>query len=413
MPRKARELSALEVKRLKHPGVRGNSNFAVGGVDGLQLQITPTGARSWLLRLTSAGKRRSLGLGSYPSVTLAQARERAREMRDQAWRGEDPLEARRVARAAQRARVTFAEATEGLLDAKLKEFRNEKHKRQWRSTLATYAAPVLGNLSVDEISAQDVLRVLAPIWETKTETATRVRGRVEAVLSWSTVHGHRKGDNPARWKGNLEAMLAKPNKLAQVRHSPALSLADAPAWFSDLRCRDGIATRALEFLALTAARSGEVRGALWSEVDFDAGLWVVPAARMKAGKEHRVPLSGDAVALLDALPRFQGSELVFTAARGGQLSDMALSACMRRINAAQEGGYLDGRSGRPAVPHGLRSTFRDWCAERGVERDLAELSLAHVVGSDVERAYRRTDMLERRRSVMNDWATFLGGGTLG
>ncbi len=402
MPRKAKEMSAVEVRKIAHLGTGGNRNVAVGGVDGLLLQVTPTGARSWLLRATVKGTRRQIGLGAYPDVTLAQARERARGVKDMIWQGIDPL--------AEKRRLTFAQAMEKTLEARTAEFRNEKHKKQWRSTLDAYAVPMLGNMAVSDIDVSDVLRVLEPIWATKTETASRLRGRIEAVLSWATVGGHRTGDNPARWRGNLDAVLPKPGKVAKVKHNPALSLADAADWFTDLRKRDGMATRALEFVALTTARSGEVRGATWAEIDLDAGVWIIPAERMKAGKEHRVPLTQEAVALLKALPRMKGSDYVFPAARGGALSDMALSACMKRINEAREGGYLDPRSGRPAVPHGLRSTFRDWAAERTeFERDMAEIALAHTVGSTVERAYRRSDMIEKRRQMMAAWARFLKG----
>lgn len=376
--------------------------MAVGGVDGLQLQVTPSGARSWLLRATVKGKRRQIGLGAYPDVTLSQARERARGVRDQIWQGIDPLSEKR--------RMTFSQAMDKTLEARTAEFRNEKHKKQWRATLDTYAVPMLGTMAVSDIDVSDVLRVLQPIWKTKTETASRLRGRIEAVLSWATVGGHRTGDNPARWRGNLDAVLPKPGKVAKVKHNPALALVDAADWFADLRKRDGIATRALEFLALTAARSGEVRGATWNEIDMDAGVWIIPAERMKAGKEHRVPLTQEAMALLKDLPRMEGSPYVFPAARGGALSDMALSACMRRINDAREGGYLDPRSGRPAVPHGLRSTFRDWAAEwTDYPREMAEIALAHTVGSTVERAYFRADMVGKRRALMAAWAGFLRG----
>jgi integrase len=360
------------------------------------------------------GSRREIGLGGFPDVPLGTARERARELRDRIWRGEDPVAQRRAQKAAleaeRRRGLTFAEAVERALEARLAEFRSEKHRRQWRSTLDHYAVPELGDMDVSEIGVQDVLRVLEPIWGSKTETASRLRGRIEAVLAWATVAGHRAGDNPARWRGNLDAILPRPGRVARAAHNPALALTDAPEWFADVRARDGMATRALEFLALTAARSGEVRGATWAELDLGAALWTIPAERMKAGREHRVPLTAEAVALLRALPRFAGSPYVFPAARGGQLSDMSLSACMRRINEARNGGYLDPRSGRPAVPHGLRSTFRDWCAEHGVDRHLSEIALAHRVGSDVERAYRRTDMLQRRRALMERWDQFLRGG---
>lgn len=415
MPKKAKELTALDVKRLAHPGRGTNAVFPVGGVAGLLVQITPAGSKSWILRATVGTKRRDIGLGGYPDVSLAQARERGREARDMIRRGIDPVEQRKAARAAltaqQKRGLTFAAAVDRYCSAKLGELRNDKHRAQWRATLDTYAAPALGDLLVGDIAVSDVQRALEPIWTTKTETASRLRGRIEAVLAWATVAGHRTGDNPARWKGNLDAILPKPGKVAKVEHHPALAMADAPGWFADLRKRDGTATRALEFMALTAARSGEVRGATWAEIDLDAALWTIPAARMKAGREHRVPLTDAALSLLEAMPRLGNSPFVFPAARGGQLSDMALSACMRRINEAREGGYLDPRSGRPAVPHGLRSTFRDWAAEKGLARDMAEIALAHVVGTEVERAYRRSDMLDRRRRMMAEWGAFLRGET--
>jgi len=408
MPKKARELSAADVRRLKHPGTGRNACVPVGGVDGLYLQLTPTGARSWLLRATIKGHRRQIGLGPFPDVGLSQARDRARALKERIWNGEDPL--------ADRRRLTFAQAVESYLQTKLAEFRNEKHRKQWRSTLDAYAVPVIGQMAVAEISVQDVQRVLAPIWDTKTETASRLRGRIENVLAWATVQGHRAGDNPARWRGNLDAILPKPAKVAKAGNWPALALDDAAPWFADLRQRDGMATRALEFAALTAARSGEVRGATWAEIDLDKRIWTIPAARMKAEREHRVPLNDEAMALLTALPRMAGTDLVFPAVRGGQLSDMSLSAAMKRIHEAkakEDGhGYVDRQSGRPAVPHGLRSTFRDWAAERTEwPSEMAEIALAHKIGNAVEAAYRRGDQLEKRRAMMAAWASFLRGET--
>ncbi len=414
MPRIAKELSALEVKRLSHSGRKDLPElFAVGGVAGLLMQITPNGSKSWMIRTTIGGKRRKMGLGSYPTVTLAQARERARDASDAVWHGKDPIEGRRAeaaARVAEEARsLTFADAVEKFLEAKLSEFKSEKHQKQWRSTLETYACPVIGMKAVSSIDVHDIRRVLEPIWQTKTETASRLRGRIENVLAWATVAGHRDGDNPARWRGNLDAILPKPSKVAKRGHWPALALSDAQNWFDDVVARNGTAARALEFLALTAARSGEVRGVTWSEIDLSERLWTIPAERMKAGKLHRVPLSDRAVALLEGLPRFEGSEFVFPAPRGGALSDMALQAVMRRVHESREhGGYVDARSGRPAVVHGLRSTFRDWAAERTeYPSDMAEIALAHTVGSEVERAYRRGDMIEKRRNMMTAWEQFL------
>jgi integrase len=418
LPKKVSELSAKEVRDLKHPGRGLNVTYPVGGVAGLLMQITPTDARSWVLRTMIGSKRREIGLGGFPDVTLAQARERAREAKDAIRQGIDPIEQRRAARAAltaQQARgMTFAQAMEAYLKIKLIEFDNDKHRKQWRASLDAYAAPSLGQMLVSEITVHEIARALEPIWTTKTETASRLRGRIEAVMAWATVQGHRDGDNPARWRGNLDAILPKPSKVAKVAHHPALALADVSSWFADLCKRDGMATRALEFLTMTAARSGEVRGATWAEIDTDAALWTIPADRMKASKEHRVPLTPDAVALLKALPRMAGGEFVFPAARGGMLSDMSLSACMKRMNEAKPGGYLDPRSGRPAVPHGMRSAFRDWVSEHtDYPRDMAEISLAHTVGSEVERAYRRGDQMEKRRAMMADWGKFLKNGIEG
>jgi len=409
MPRIAKELSAIAVRNLGHPGDVGNVAYAVGGVAGLYLQITPNGARSWLLRYVSDGSRRSMGLGPFPEVSLARAREKARDAREMIRAGGDPLREKRAAQEARRAQITFADAAEETVKAKEGGFRNEKHKKQWRSTLETYAAPVLGDMPVADIGVDHIKKVLEPIWTTKTETATRLRGRIEAVLAWATVHGHRTGDNPARWKGNLDAVLPKPKKGSAVEHHPALKIGEAATWFADLKKRNGFASRALEFAALTAARSGEVREATWDEFDLTAGVWTIPAGRMKAVREHRVPLSEAAKTLLEGMDRMGNNPFVFPAARGGALSDMALSACMRRINEAREGGYIDDRSKRPAVPHGLRSTFRDWAAERTeYPSEMAEMALAHQVGSAVERAYRRSDMMDKRRAMMEDWAKFLG-----
>ena len=425
MPKVAKELSALEVKRLAHPGRGRNVLFPVGGVAGLVLQVTPTGARTWLLRVMVGGRRREIGLGAFPEIPLAMARDRARGTKDEIRRGIDPVEERKAARAAlvaaRRRGLSFKDAVDRYLGAKESAFSNDKHRAQWRSTLATYAVPELGSMPVQDITVQDVLRVLHPIWETKTETASRLRGRIEAVLSWATVAGHRTGDNPARWAGNLKELLPAASKVAKQDNHPALSLDDAAAWFADLRQRDGMGARALEFLAVTAARSGEVRGAVWNEIDLERGLWTVPAARMKMKREHRVPLPPLAVDLLRGLPRAEGAVLVFPAVRGGMLSDMTLSATMRRMHEAarsalgadlpeDEGGYRDPRNRRPAVPHGLRSTFRDWIAERTqYPGDMAEVALAHRISNAVEASYRRGDMIEKRRQMMVDWADFLTG----
>ncbi len=405
--KRAIEMRPAQIMNLKPKHNKRPTVYSVGGIIGLQMQVQPSGAKSWLLRIRVGGKRREIGLGPYPDVTVAMARDKARQMREQIAAGIDPVAERRAAQAIlieQRAKsITFAEAMQSYLSGKLHEFSNEKHRNQWRSTLTTYALPVIGNKPVNDIAVQDVQRVLDPIWLTKTETATRVRGRVESVLAWATVHGYREGDNPARWKGNLDAVMPKPGKVAKTGNHPAVAIADLPGWFAMLRTREGMAARALEFLTLCASRSGEVRGMEWGEVDLEARMWTIPAERMKAGKEHRVPLTDAAVAILEGIERRDDSPYVFAAQRGGMLSDMSISAVMRRM----PGEWLDPRSGRPAVPHGLRSTFRDWVAETtDYPREIAEMALAHQVGNEVERAYRRGDMAEKRRALMTEWADY-------
>lgn len=393
MPKKAREISAVEVRRLSE------GLHAVGGVDGLLMRVKPTGSRQWVLRVTVGSKRRDIGLGGFPDVPLQAARERAREAREQIRAGTDPVATRQAARASlvasQAGSLTFQKAAQECHTSRAKEFRNAKHAAQWISTIETYANPVIGALPVDRVELSHLVAILEPLWQTKTETATRLRQRIEAVLAWATVRGYRKGDNPARWKGHLDAVLPKPGKVAKVEHHRALPLASMHQFMTDLRTRPGIAARCLEFVILTAVRSGEARGATWDEIDFEGKVWTVPAERMKVAKPHRVPLSDDAVALLKALPRMQGSEFVFTASRGGKLSDMALTQVMRRME-------VDG------VPHGFRSTFRDWCSENtNYPHEVAEMALAHTISSAVERAYRRGDLFDKRARLMTDWADFL------
>ncbi len=418
MPKIARELSALEVKRLRYTGAGQNQTVAVGGVSGLLIQLTANGGRSWVLRTLVGGKRKEFGLGSFPEISLTAARDRARELKEKIRSGVDPLEERKAQRSAllaeQMRGLTFEAAADRYLDAKLDEFSNPKHRQQWRNTLKSYAIPALGKMLVQDINVQDVLRALQPIWHTKTETASRVRGRIEAVLNWATVSGHRTGDNPARWVGNLKELLPAPSKITKETNHPALQIDDVPSWLNCLRRMDGMGRYALEFALLTASRSQEVRGALWEEIDLDNALWIIPASRMKMSREHRVPLSTAAVELLKQVPRFADSEYVFPAPRGGKLSDMTLSAAMKRLHQANEktdgDGFVDRVSGRPAVPHGLRSTFRDWVGERtGFPGDLAEMALAHKVASDVEAAYRRGQMTDKRRPLMQAWADFCSG----
>lgn len=390
MPKIAKELSAAQVQRLKRPGLH-----AVGGVAGLLLQVTATGARSWILRVMVGGRRRDLGLGGYPSTSLAQARERAREARELVWKGCDPIAERKALRRAlakAQAIPTFDEAARQFLASKRLEFRNEKHAAQWESTLAEYASPVFGKLPVNAVELSHVVKALEPIWVTKTETASRLRGRIESVLAWATVATYRTGDNPARWRGHLDAVLPKPSKVRRVRHHAAIPYADLPAFMAALSGQQGTAARALAFTILTAARSGEVRGATWDEIDLEAKVWTVPGARMKAGKEHRVPLSPAAVALLEGLPRL--SKYVFAAPRGGALSDMALSAVLRRMEV-------------DATVHGMRSCFRDWAGETtAFDRETIEHALAHRLKDKAEAAYARGSHFAKRRTLMEAWAQF-------
>ncbi len=394
MPKVSVELGALAVSRINDPGLH-----FVGVIPGLALNVTPTGARSWVLRARVGGKRRDMGLGSYPAVPLALAREKAREAREVIAKGGDPVGERHAARATAKAAAaaarTFKQCAAAYIEAHEGGWKNAKHAQQWRNTLEQHAYPVLGPLRVSDVGLSHVMRVLEPLWSTTTETAVRLRGRIELVLDWATVRGYREGPNPARWRGHLDKLLPKPTKVSKVEHHAALPVADVAAFMTRLRAAPGMGARALEFVVLTAARSGEVRGATWAEIDLDAALWTVPAARMKAGKEHRVPLSPPAVALLKALPRMASVDLVFPAPRGGTLSDMTLTAVLRRLEV-------------PAVPHGFRSTFRDWAAERThYPGEMAEMALAHTVGDKVEAAYRRGDMLERRAAMMAEWAEFL------
>ena len=396
-------LAAAIRKALAELGTGKKKLITVGGEPGLHLQVRVDG-QAWLYRyqagLTAAGKpwRRDMGLGSYPDVGLAEAREMVRGIRREQREGIDPIDQRRAQapRVRPEAAMTFDEAAKHLIKVKAPEWTNAKHAAQWRSTLDNYASPAIGHMPVDKIELRHVVDVLTPLWSTKTATATRLRSRIEAVLSWATASGHRSGDNPARWAGNLDAgILAKPGKIRKVKHHAALPIDGMHGFVVELRKREGIAAKALEFVILTAARSGEVRGAVWAEIDMDAKTWTVPGERMKANKPHTVPLSSTAMALLKALPRFAGTDLVFPSPTGKMLSDMTLSAVMRRMEV-------------DAVPHGFRSTFRDWASERtNYPRDVAEMALAHTIGDKVEAAYRRGDLLAKRTKMMADWAKFI------
>ncbi|HHA2772675.1 TPA: tyrosine-type recombinase/integrase [Stenotrophomonas maltophilia] len=390
MPKKAPEgLTAIQIPEL------GPGFHPEGAVTGLYLRATTRGAKSWILRIVINGHRRDMGLGGYPAVTLADARKAARKAREAVASGADPVADREARRSASKSIPSFRWCAEQTIAAKRPEWKSAKHAAQWSSTLAADAYPIIGKLPVDQVELSHMLDVLAPIWTLKNESATRLRARLEAVLAWATASGYRKGDNPARWKGNLDAVLAKPSKVAKVSHHKALPMDAMHSFVASLRLQQGMAARALEFLILTAARSGEVRGATWREIDLDGAVWTIPAERMKASKEHRVPLSTRAITVLKALPRMAGCELVFPAPRSGMLSDMTISAVMRRMEV-------------DAVPHGFRSTFRDWCSERtNYPRDVAEMALAHTISNKVEAAYRRGDLFAKRTGLMMQWANFI------
>jgi integrase len=399
MPKIARELSAMAVSRLREPGMH-----AVGGAPGLHLVVGATGSRSWIARISVNSKRRDVGLGSFPAVGLAEARESARELRRKASAGEDPIAARRAEAAARAteaaAAVTFDEASKTYIESQASEWSHPRQVQIWTNSLATYASPIIGKLAVGDIRTAHIVEVLKPIWTTKTETATRVRERIERVISAADALAERDRLNPARWVGALDKIFPKPSKVAPVKHHEAVPWRQVPKFMVDLRLRPGIAAWALEFAILTAARSGEVRGMIWDEVDLDQRLWTVPGERMKMRREHRVPLSSAALELLQALPRGEERYVFPSPFKGVKLSDMTLAAVMRRMKLT-------------AVPHGFRSSFRDWAAEAtNHPHAAAELALAHAVGNAVEAAYRRGDMLDKRRELMEDWGRYCESGTV-
>ncbi len=438
MPPRAKELTPAQIKNLKHPGGEKPVKVAVGGVSGLHIQIWPSGAKSWVLRtrygdwaetkladgtIQRGRKKREIGLGAYPDILPGAARDKAREAKAKLEAGIDPIAERKATQAAliaaQRRGMTFAEAWEKFAAQKIKEFSTDKYREQWQRTVELYALPDLGKMAVQDIGLQDVLRVLTPLWDEKNVTAVKVRERVEKVLAWATVQGYRTGDNPARWRGNLDMVLPAPSKVAGGENYPALQLDQVARWWQALQAREGMGAKALAFQALTATRSGAIRFATWDEIDLAAKVWTIQpgrqASKIPANESaKRIPLSADMVAILEALPRLEGSNLVFWAPRGGALSDATLGKMMRVIHEADQKaggkGYVDAKTGEQAVPHGLRSTFRTWIAERtAFDGDLAEVALFHKVGTKVAQAYNRADQVEKRRAMMAAWGDFLAG----
>ena len=382
-----------------------------GGNTGLILHVRNSGAKTWAQRIRVHGRQIELGLGSFENLSLTEARSIASNNKLLASKGLDP----RLERKSDSNTKSFKDITEEYLPIKLAELTNPKHAEQWRNTLTSIAYPKLGHLPVSEISPADIQNTLTPIWRSRNETARRLRGRIENVLNYAIVKGYRQPPNPAVWQGNLSVLLPKLPKL-QERHQPALQLTDAIRWWKELNLRDGAGARALALLTLTASRSIEVRGMQWDELDlFDhdkaaelgyAGIWTRPAGRMKEKRTHRVPLTYLMLKYIGSQTT-ESSPYVFPSAKGDMLSDMALNALMKRMHRSDPRGFVDKVSARPAVPHGLRSTFRDWVAEHELSREAAELQLDHKFGSSVEHAYYRSDLLDKRAELMIKWSAFL------
>jgi integrase len=384
-------LTVREVAAIARPGVHRVSR-------GLYLQITDAGVRSWLHRYMIGGRARNMGLGPCDLVTLAQAREKVLAGRQMLLDKKDPLEERRGERVqamlTAAAAITFRDCAERYITAHAVGWKNSKHRQQWRNTLKTYAYPVIGELPVAAIDTGLILQIIEPLWTTKTETASRLRGRLESILDWATARSYRTGANPARWRGHLQQLLPARASVAPVQHHKALPYAELPAFMAQLRGQAGVAARCLELTILTATRTGEAIGAKWSEVDLEARIWTVPAERMKAGRRHVVPLSDRALELVETLAR-SGDHLFENGRAGHPISNMAMDMTLRRM----------GRNG--ITVHGFRSAFRDWAAEQTDHPNhVVEMALAHAIGDKVEAAYRRGDLLAKRRELMTDWAAY-------
>lgn len=399
MPKKvSNALTPLAVKNAK-PGRHADGN-------GLHLLVKESDARSWVYRFMLDGKSRDVGLGAAgrDGISLADARDARDALRFKVKAGIDPLDERQrmaadalaAAQAAKVAGVTFRAVSEAYMGSNGDSWRNDKHRQQWKNTLATYVYPVIGDLPVAEVNTAHVLQIIEPIWKAKAETASRVRGRIETILDAAKARGYREGENPAQWRGHIAQILPARARLTRGHHK-AMPYETIPAFVAALRQREAVAALALEFTILTAARTGEVIGATWDEVDLDRAIWTIPANRMKAGKEHRVPLSSRAVEILMATQGLR-KECLFPAIKGGKLSGMAMSMLLRRMKV-------------DVTVHGFRSGFRDWCAEcTGYAHEVAEMALAHTIDNKVERAYRRGDLFDKRRRLMDEWAAYCASG---
>ena len=390
--REANKLSPIKVARVKMKGRYGDGQ-------GLWLQVSEQGQKAWLFRYMLNGRAREMGLGALHTVSLQEARARARQARQVLLDGFDPIdvkhEARKAARLERARAVTFKQCADDYVMAHSGAWKNVKHKGQWQATLDTYAHPLIGDLPVASIDTTLILKILRPIWQDKPETASRLRGRIERILSWATVQHFRHGDNPARWRGHLDALLPAKAKVRAVKHPPALPFAELPSFMAELRNRESLSARALEFTILTASRTGEAIGARWNEIDTKAKVWTIPPERMKAGRPHRVPLSNRVLAILETLPRDRSGFVFPGASAGKPMSNMAMLELLRGMN------------GDGLTVHGFRSTFSDWARERtNYPRDVIETALAHTIKDKSEAAYRRGDALEKRRRLMEEWARY-------
>jgi integrase len=389
--RASNRLTALTTAKIAKRG-----RYADGG--GLYLQVSRGGTKSWLFRYMLRGRSREMGLGAFRTISIAEARDKALQCRKTVLNGFDPIEVRQAAKSradVEKARaINFRECAEKYIGAHEASWVNDKHRAQWKNSLSNYAYPVIGSLPATAIDTALVLKIIEPIWATKTETASRLRGRIECVLDWAAARGYRSSENPARWRGHLDKLLPARSKVRRVRHHAAMPYSEVAALCGRLAARTDLSAKALEFTILTAGRTGEVIGSRWCEIDLQAALWTVPADRMKAKREHRVPLSFRAVKILQSLPRT--SEFVFAAKSAARpLSNMAMLELLR------------GLTGTSLTVHGFRSSFRDWAAETTRHpSELCEMALAHVVSDKVEAAYRRGDLFEKRRRLMSDWANF-------
>jgi integrase len=390
MARQTNRLTDIKLRALNEPGMHPDG-------DGLYLRITSTGTKGWIYRFRQAGRLRDMGLGKYPTISLAAARGLMVQAYQQIKQGIDPIDERRrrTETITPKHVITFSEAADRYIAAHDATWKNAKHRYQWRATIDNHAAPIIGGMDVATIATDDVLRILEPIWYSKAETANRLRGRIESVLDWAKVRGLRQGENPARWRGHLAHLLPSRNRAKSVRHHPALAWSELPEFMTELRIHSAVSARALEFTILTATRTTESIEAVWPEIDIQAGIWTIPKERMKGGRQHRIPLANAAIAIIDELPQLAGNAFVFPGGRKGRpFSNMAMLKLLRGM--------------RPGLTvHGFRSTFRDWVAEATTfPRELAEAALAHIVGNAVERAYQRGDLFEKRRQLMQKWAEF-------